>query len=84
MVRQNQNMKIQLFYKSFDFSVEPKRGRNPWEVRQNLRTLTIKWFWHFGFCIMRISFLLLRRIFGGSTFLIVKGVDYNGFGWRSC
>lgn len=38
MVRKNQNKKIRLFCNRiriiFD---EPKRGRNPWEVRQNAR-----------------------------------------------
>jgi hypothetical protein len=82
MVLKNQNMRIQLFCKSFDIFAEPKRGRNPWEVRQNSRTLIIEYFQYLSFCIMCISFWFLRLIFGGSTFFIVQGFDYNGFGWR--
>ena len=65
------------------FSVELERGRNPWKVRQNLRTLTIQYFQKSVFCIMRISFGDWKQILRGLPNKAVKGSDYNSFEWLS-
>ncbi|GAB4541493.1 MAG: hypothetical protein Tsb0014_33490 [Pleurocapsa sp.] len=66
----------------YKFSDEPKRGRNPWGVRQNSRTKTNKYFPLLVFCIMRISISDLKLKFRGSTILTFKAIVDNGFeGW---